>query len=194
MEGGISPEEWATYVTATVAAFAGGTTYLRKFVRAASAAQAKLDQIARLSQELAPNGGTSLRDAVHRIECNMATIHAKMRMMFRHSQVDAFEANAYGEWLCVIGSLPERVGITAEQLLGFGWVNALHPEDQDRVFADWMKAIEQERDWICQFATRNRETGVTIEHRVHAQRVLRHGELVGYLGVIELDTSEEETL
>lgn len=194
MEGGISPEEWATYVTATVAAFAGGTTYLRKFVRAASAAQTKLDQIARLSQELAPNGGTSLRDAVHRIECNMATIHAKVRMMFRHSDIILFESNAYGEWTSIVGHFGEVVGLSNDQLLGFGWVNALHPEDQDRVFADWMKAIEQERDWISQFATRNRETGATIEHRVHAQRVLRHGELVGYLGVIELDTSEEETL
>jgi hypothetical protein len=186
-------EEWIALGTGATAAAATMFRYIRKGLRAAASAQQKLDQIARLSEELRPNGGTSLRDAINRIEGNMATVQAKMRMMFRHSEVNAFEANIAGEWTCVTGDFADRVGFEDEQLLGFGWMNAIHPSDQDRVYTEWIKAIDQNRDWLCTFATRHAETGLTMEHRVRAHRVLRNGELCGYLGILELDTSEEET-
>lgn len=186
-------EEWIALGTGATAAAATVFRYARRVMRAVASAQDKLEQIARLSEELKPNGGTSLRDAINRIESNMATVQAKMRMMFRHSDVNAFEANVAGEWTCVTGDFASRVGFEEEQLLGFGWMNAIHPDDQDRVYREWMKAIDQERDWLCAFATKHADSGLTIEHRVRAHRVLRNGELCGYLGILELDTSEEET-
>ena len=191
--GALDVETAVAVGLAGLTAAAGGWRKLRQVVGFATDMQSKLDTIAMLSQELRPNGGTSLKDAVTRIESNMATMQAKMQVMFRHSDVNAFEANILGEWTCVTGDFADRVGFEDEQLLGFGWMNAIHPEDQDRVYREWIKAIEQNRDWLCTFATRHAETGLSIEHRVRAHRVLRNGELCGYLGILELDTSEEET-
>ena len=62
-----------------------------------------------------------------------------------------FEADAAGghvyvnERLCVIAGRP------ASQLLGDGWVEAVHPEDRDRVVARWAAFVADREEWGTEF-------------------------------------------
>lgn len=85
----------------------------------------------------------------------------------------------------------ELAGLTPEQALGDGWMVALHPEDRERVLADWTAASAAGRDVVieCRFvhpdgATRWIE-GFAAPHRDE------DGQVVGWVGTC-LDLTERK--
>lgn len=156
--------------------------------------QRKLDSIAELSRELVPNGGTSLRDSVNRMEGCVVALTSKLRMTFELNEWDAFESDSKGNWTCCTGNFDRATGLSNAQMLGYGWVNAIHPDDRSRVMMEYEEALKQERDWICKFGVKHLETGLTGEFRIRAQALRLNGSMIGYLGLIERDYSEEETI
>ena len=156
--------------------------------------QSKLDSIAELSKELVPNGGTSLRDSVNRMEECVVALTSKLRMIVDLNEWDAFEADMRGNWTCCTGNFDRATGLSNEQMLGYGWVNALHPDDRARVVSEYKEALKQERDWICKFGIKHIDSGLTAEYRIRAQALRLNGQMFGYLGLIERDYSEEETI
>jgi len=155
--------------------------------------QRKLDSIAELSRELVPNGGTSLRDSLNRVEASVAMLTYKMRMVVELNEWDAFESDSKGNWTCVTGRFHSHVGLDSDDLLGYGWLNSVHPDDRERISSEWTTALSQERDWITKFSSRNIHTGESHEYRIRAEALRMNGSLIGHLGLIERDYSEEET-
>ena len=156
--------------------------------------QRKLDSIAELSKELVPNGGTSLRDSVNRMEECVVALTSKMRMIVELNEWEAFESDRHGNWTCCTGNLERVTGLDNDEMLGYGWVNAIHPADRSRVVEEYKEALAQERDWICSFGLKHIGNGMTSEYRIRAHALRRNGQMFGYLGLIERDYSEEETL
>lgn len=167
---------------------------LRWAYKAVHDVQEKLDIITGLSRELVPNGGSSLRDSVNRVEASVVSLTSKLRMIVELNEWDAFESDHMGNWINVTGNFNRVCGLHDLDLLGFGWLNAVHPDDRKRVNDEYQMAIRQERDWICKFGVRHITTGVTQEYRIRAQCLRLNGQLLGYHGLIEKDYSEEETL
>jgi NAD(P)-dependent dehydrogenase (short-subunit alcohol dehydrogenase family) len=44
----------------------------------------------------------------------------------------------------------EIIGATAEQIMNFGWVNYLHPEDRDRVYAVWQRTVQASEKFVSE--------------------------------------------
>ncbi len=68
-------------------------------------------------------------------------------------------------------------------LLGDGWVEAIHAEDRDRTVARWQQAIATGTKYQVEFRIRHAETG---EYRWHITRSMpardRHGEITRWFG------------
>jgi len=187
-------EQYLAIASGVAGGLAVSFKLLRWAYRAVQDVQEKLDIIEGLSRELVPNGGTSMRDSMNRVEASVVTLTSKLRMIVQLNEWDAFETDSKGNWTCSTGKFHEYVGLEQRDLLGYGWLNAVHPDDRERISREWAVAIKQERDWIAKFTTRHIETGQCREYRIKAQALRLNGKLIGHLGLIEKDYSEEETL
>lgn len=58
------------------------------------------------------------------------------------SPVGIFRTNAAGRWGYVNRQSCEMIGLGATEVLGDGWVQALHPDDRSRVVDEWAAAAE----------------------------------------------------
>ena len=156
--------------------------------RAAAAARRGLDRAAAaveiVERELSPNGGTSLRDMVTRIDLRQIATEARVRSTLATLRIAVWESDAAGA--CVYASRPllRLAGRSAEEITGNGWVSMVDPNQQERVYADWRAAVDQGREYEATY-TLVRGDGSTIE--VHAEAyTIRNGDgrLLGYVGAL----------
>ena len=108
-----------------------------------------------------------------------------------HTPVGLFVSGADGRCTFVNERWCELTGLSQDEALGDGWIAALHPDDRERVLAEWAAAADAERDsvteyrflhtdgtekWIQGFAAAHRDAG---------------GQVVGWVGTC-LDLTERK--
>jgi PAS domain S-box-containing protein len=74
-------------------------------------------------------------------ELALAESEHRYATLARLSPVGIFRCDRSGSCFYVNDRWTKMTGIPAESALGFGWGNALHPEDRDRVIDEWRNAI-----------------------------------------------------
>jgi diguanylate cyclase (GGDEF)-like protein/PAS domain S-box-containing protein len=95
-----------------------------------------------------------------------------------------FETDAAGAYTFVNTRWCDFAGIPAEAALGAGWILALHPDDRDRVVAEWQAAVSDGRDFSLEFRFQ-RAAGDSIWLDGRATTIgSGDGETVGYVGVL----------
>ena len=67
----------------------------------------------------------------------------RYRVLTELSPVGVFEADDEGRCTYVNARWSQYAGLSEAQALGDGWIAALHPEDRDRVIADWRRDVAQ---------------------------------------------------
>lgn len=106
-----------------------------------------------------------------------------------------FQTDAAGDCVYVNERWCGLSGLTPEQAKGRGWVAALHPEERDRITAEWYRAAQAGREFSteCRF---QRPDG-TVSWMAAAATAMRDavGNVVGYLGsnadITDLKNAEE---
>lgn len=53
----------------------------------------------------------------------------------------------------------EYTGFSESQTIGYGWTDAVHPEDRDRVVWSWRKAVEEGKDYDVEMRVRHTDGG-----------------------------------
>jgi diguanylate cyclase (GGDEF)-like protein/PAS domain S-box-containing protein len=97
--------------------------------------------------------------------------------------VGIFRTDAEGRCLFVNDRWCEFAGIPAEQSLGFGWVQSIHPEDRDRVVNEWNAAVAERRDSNIEFRCQRPDGKVTWVSG-SSKGLVENGVTVGYVGTI----------
>ncbi|MEG4587357.1 PAS domain S-box protein [Microcoleus sp. MOSTC5] len=67
------------------------------------------------------------------------------------SPVGIFYADALGDCLYVNERWCQISGIACDRALGKGWLQAIHPEDRQRVFAEWYSAAQEKLPFKCEY-------------------------------------------
>jgi PAS domain S-box-containing protein len=89
-----------------------------------------------------------------------------------------------GDGLCVYANdrCRQLIGLTEVATLGLGWRNALHPDDHDRVLAEWQEALAKGREFLSEYRYRRPDgTEIWVQCRARAVRN-SDGHITGYLG------------
>ena len=73
-------------------------------------------------------------------------------------------------------------GLSLEDTLGFGWMNAIHPDDRERVMAKWRECAASGEDYV-DTGRYLRADGSIIWWGVTTAPVLEGGTLLGYVGM-----------
>ncbi|HEY0057374.1 MAG TPA: PAS domain S-box protein [Pedobacter sp.] len=90
----------------------------------------------------------------------------------------------------------ELTGRSMEDLLKFGWVDLMHPEDQERVMKIFMDAFEQKKSWEWEFRMPDKKGGYSWLLARGTPRFRADGSFAGYISstvdITERKQIEEE--
>lgn len=161
--------------------------------------QLRVEQLASLDttvQEIAaqlrPNGGSSIADILARLEASVAEIK-QTRWAIEDINGHAFWQTAdTGEMTHVSSGLSELLGADQKDIMGNGWVTAIHMGDRKRIFSEWSSAVSQQRRFDEVFRVTKQDTRSVINVRAKAVPLRSSdGRLLGYVGVMQEEKSRE---
>lgn len=109
------------------------------------------------------------------------------------SPVGIFRTDKEGNCVYVNQRWCEITGLSAEQALGSGWMQALHPEDRERVFSDWNSAIRSHMPFHSEYRFRSPGDAVRWVIGQSAEILDAAGDVAGYMGTLTDVTELKET-
>ena len=102
-----------------------------------------------------------------------------------------FRANAQGDIIFVNNRWCALTGRSQAECQGFGWLLAVHPDDNKRVSEEWRKCVRGEKEFRIEFRFRNKDGSVRWVAG-HATRLLdEHEHSTGIIGSV-LDIHERK--
>ena len=112
-------------------------------------------------------------------------IDARYQTLAEVSPVGIFYTDASGDCLYVNERWCQIAGITCEEAFGKGWVQGIHPDDRDRVFAEWYRAIEEKLQFKSEYRFQHLDNdNVTWVFGQVVGKVGDNGEVKSYVGTI----------
>jgi PAS domain S-box-containing protein len=135
----------------------------------------------KLQDQFKPNGGSSLRDAIDRIERKLHIIDARQISLFDLSLAGVYITDIKGHCTYVSPSWCELTGLIPVQAMGDGWVAGISDEDREHVFTLWHKSVERGAIFESKYKT---ITGKSVVSRASAMYHPVTKEVMGYIGKI----------
>lgn len=109
------------------------------------------DIIISMSEQFSTNGGSSMRDAINRIEARQIIQEQRQKLLAMDAPFAILETNSEGNFIDVNRTFCRWVGRSTEELLGKGWINSLSPAWRELVFDEWESSISQQREFSMKF-------------------------------------------
>lgn len=136
-----------------------------------------------IAGEFRPNGGSTLRDAINRIETKLSLQQQTTTAIIKSFPIGTWISDEHGRWVEVNKNLCRIMSRTEAEIKGDNWVNWIL--ERDEVTEYWNKCVVNDINFDLEytfiFPDRRKQ-------RVHgfAQRLKNErGELIGFLGTLE---------
>ena len=141
-----------------------------------------------LLAELRPNGGTSLRDAIARIETRQIKQAGRLDliMLVLDDQVSVYETDSAGECTWVSPAYCKVTGRTLDECLGLGWVVIIHQDDMPYVRAEWSSALADHRAFALRFRM-VRADGQVFKVFSRARPLVNGKTILGWSGLLVVE-------
>ena len=101
-----------------------------------------------------------------------------------HVPVGIYQTDADGNCVYVNEKWCELTGLTETEAMGSGWVDALHPEDRNSVFAEWNAAVSEKRTFVLEYRFIAPEGSVSWVSGLATSIESELGVISGYLGTV----------
>ena len=119
----------------------------------------------------------------------------KFRALTSHAPVGIFLTDLKGDCIFVNQSWCAMAGLSAEQAQGAGWRNAIHPEDRERVLAQWDTAVRRRFPFRCEYRFLRQGGSVTWLQASAVELTDLDDSAIGHIGTVsnitELKLAEE---
>lgn len=144
------------------------------------------ENIDAILKELRPNGGSSLKDQISRIENNIDILDVKVAAVALATNVGYWKSDANGKAIEVGRSLCSILGRTEAEIKGSNWVTIIHPNDREAVKSEWDSAVEDGRDFemVYRFV---KPDGSIQKVKVLAFAIIKDNTLQGFFGTLVKD-------
>lgn len=158
---------------------------IRPILKAFKKIKETVTLIEKLHDEFKPNGGSSLRDAVNRIEEKILCEQGARRVLSMALDVGVFECDADGLCLWVNQYYTTITGLSPFEARNFGWINAVDIRDRDGVVEQWDLAIKHKRIFQMEYKLVNILNGIPTKVRCHSSPIFNDkNEIIGHVGII----------
>lgn len=135
------------------------------------------DALASVEQQV-----TERTNALSRAMAELKVSEQQFRLITDLSPVHLFRAGPDGEAKYLSPGFMSMTGLTSRDALGFGWVEAVHPDDRERLMANWHEALRSQAIFQAEFRFRT----ASGDLRWYRARVVPDrddtGNIVGWVG------------
>ena len=140
--------------------------------------------IERIDYELKPNGGSSVKDAINRIESKINLQDQKVLALIKSMPYGTFISDSDGNWTDVNLTLCRITGRTESELEGRDWLNWIDEKHKSGVILEWERAIKNKMVFDVEVNYSN-PNGEYIPLRFSGNQLKNEkDELVGYFGTV----------
>lgn len=121
----------------------------------------------------------------HKLEAMTQTLlesESRFSALAQFSPVGIFRTDTYGNCIYVNPRWCELTGLSPASVVGLGWAHVLHPQDRDRIFAQWYEVAQIKKPVSEEYRLKHRDGH---EVWVYGQILIEtdlQGQVVGYLG------------
>lgn len=136
-----------------------------------------------LMAELSPNGGSSVRDAISRIEIRLALTSGRVKAQMNDSSIPVFETDKDGKCTYANRAFLLRVQRGFSEIEGTGWVNVIHHSNKIEVMREWNKARKGSRNFEMDIKMATPD-GMTFKVHCKGHKIGTY-ETIGYVGFLE---------
>jgi len=125
-----------------------------------------------ISQEMRPNGGSTMRDSLDRLNGHLALLSARHDAQLDLWPCGMMEADKAGAVVFVNRVWSEWTKCERTQAIGHGWLSTVHVEDRTRVLEAWESAVKDGRGFSVLFRLSHAVEGqCEVELWMHPCRV-----------------------
>lgn len=146
------------------------------------------NDLARVKQEVIPHDGLSLRAEVGEIHQQIARVEWFRKVTMEQSTVAMYECNAgNGECTWTNEALCNIYGMTAEDMLGSGWLRAVYPpESQSACWEHWQHCLTHNLPYVWIYTIEHQRTRSRKRYRTRAHIIRsRSGTPLVAQGIVE---------
>lgn len=148
-------------------------------------------QLGAIAREVMPNGGSSLRDAVARVETKVDRVESRQLILEATARARSnsdpnlamFECDTEGKNIEVSDTYCRWLNLSREDLLGWGFMSYVHPADRESVREEWQACLEERRVYSKRHKMMTSE-GTVMEVDVSARPIPEVGPVQRWIGVI----------
>jgi PAS domain S-box-containing protein len=139
-----------------------------------------------------PNNGSSMPDALNRLEIAVTALQAQNDASFALSEAmlwnhpkSMFQCDDHGSNTFVNNAYARLLGVNVEDLIGLGWRSYVHPDDLLKYDSIWKQAFAEKRAcWFhIRMITSEKET---LNTSVHFTVLRNQSKFCGFLGMVDI--------
>ena len=109
-----------------------------------------------------------------------------------HAPIGIFENDAAGSCIYVNERWSEIAGMPLGQALGAGWVEAVHPDDRERVKDGWRRSVAAGSEFVIDYRFRRRGDDIRWVHVTTTTLRDGEGNVIGHTGTVDDITDRRE--
>jgi PAS domain S-box-containing protein len=140
----------------------------------------RTDAFAHKNEEF--QASTSALTSVH---AELQASEQRFRMLSASAPIGIFETDTKGGTLYTNPYWQNLTGLSLSESLSAGWMQAVHPEDQVTVFADWNKAVTEGNEFDREFRFCRPNGEIRWVHARSAATRSKSGEIIALVGTTE---------
>ena len=116
----------------------------------------------------------------------------RFRYLSESSPMGIFQTDKEGSVLYINNKWLDITGMSLQDALGFGWAQALHPEDRQQILAEWGKCLEEKRGYDGEFRFVSPSGEVRWVHTQTSPVFSPAGDVISHVGVNEDITERKQ--
>jgi PAS domain S-box-containing protein len=118
------------------------------------------------------------------IEISLSESQKRFESLAAVAPVGIYRTNTTGDAIYLNDRWCEIAGLTAAEASGPNWARALHPEDRQKVGAEWYASVQEHRPFELECRFQKPDGTITwVLSRARAEHDI-YGEIIGYVGTI----------
>ncbi len=118
------------------------------------------------------------------IEITLSESQQRFESLAAVAPVGIFRTNTNGDAIYLNDRWCQIAGLTAEEADGANWARALHPDDREKVAAEWYASVQEHRPFYIECRFQKPDGTVSwVLSQASAERDI-YGEIIGYVGTI----------
>lgn len=157
--------------------------HLRAKRKAVSVLSQLVSDVKLIREQVFPNGGSSMRDSINRIEERQHVDSEIRRAGFHHSASPIWEADHEGRITWCNSSFAKLLGVSTEELKGHGWMSMVLRDDLPKVRHEIVQTGSHDHH-IDYRAHRPKPHGILLVRTRWKRVATPSGKTVGFVGTV----------